>query len=330
MKLSFDQLEGIAHGCCAVREEDRGVMFDRMNDPLRAFYSTTDGWTTCRQSPAGVRLRFRSDTSRVALSLHYGRSECPSRSADLFVDDDPLRTAGPSEEPEQWSGEIFTAASRGERSFDLWMPHVTETWLRSLEIDDGATLAPVAPEPVTWLAVGDSITQGMVASSPARSFVAVAARALGIAVHNVGVGGTKMLPDLGRGAGLLECTFVTVAIGVIDWAQSRPIDAFTAHAAETLAELVAGGKDLSVYLVTPLPIYDRPQKNECGLTIEDYRQALRRESAGFPNVTVIEGASLGMDAPERFVDGVHPNDAGMRVLGTKLAERLRALTLQAP
>lgn len=325
MKLSFEQLKEIAHGCCEVRAEERGVMFDRMNDPLRGFYSATEGWTTCRRSPAGVRLRFRSDTSRVAVSLRYGRSECPSYCVDLFVDDDPVRSVGPEGEAEQWSGDIYTAGTRGERSFDLWMPHVTETWLQSLDIDDDATLAPVAAEPFAWLAVGDSITQGMVASSPARSFVAVAARALGVAVHNVGVGGTKMLPDVGVGAGLLECTFATVAIGVIDWAQSRRIEPFTEHTAEVLAGLIARRKDLPVHIVTPLPIFDRPQENEHSLTIEDYREALRRASADFPNVTVIEGPSLGMDTPECFVDGVHPNDHGMRVLGTNLAECLRPL-----
>jgi len=325
MRLSLDQLKEIAHGCCEAREEDRGVMFDRMNDPLREFYSATEGWTTCRRSPAGVRLRFRSNTPRIAVSLRYGRSECPSYCADLFVDDDPVRSVGPEGAAERWSGEIYAAGTRAERSFDLWMPHVTETWLEWLEVDDDATVTPVAREAVTWLALGDSITQGMVATSPARSYVAIAARALGVGVHNVGVGGTKMLPELGRGAGVLRCMFATVAIGVIDWAQSRRIEPFAADTTEMLAGLVAGHEDLPVCLVTPLPIFDRPKKNERGLTIEDYRTALRRASAGLANVTVIEGTSLGMDSPECFVDGVHPNDHGMRVAGTSLAEQLRAL-----
>ena len=145
MRLSLNQLKEIAHGCCEVREEDRGVMFDRMNAPLRELYSATEGWTTCRRSPAGVRLRFRSNTSRIAVSLRYGRSECPSYCVDLFADDGPLRSAGPEGEAEQWSGEIYAAGTRGERSFDLWMPHVTETWLERLEVDDDAAVTPVAP-----------------------------------------------------------------------------------------------------------------------------------------------------------------------------------------
>ena len=326
MRLSLNQLKEIAHGCCEVREEDRGVMFDRMNAPLRELYSATEGWTTCRRSPAGVRLRFRSNTSRIAVSLRYGRSECPSYCVDLFADDGPLRSAGPEGEAEQWSGEIYAAGTRGERSFDLWMPHVTETWLERLEVDDDAAVTPVAREEVTWLAVGDSIAQGMVASSPARSYVAIAARALGVGVHNVGVGGTKMLPELGRGAGLLRRTFATVAIGVIDWAQSRRIRSFAAHTTEMLGGLIAEREDLPVCLVTPLPVFDRPEKNERGLTVEDYREVLRRASAGFANVTVIEGPLLGMDSRECFVDGVHPNDHGMRVLGAALAQRLSAFS----
>jgi len=326
VRLSFDQLEEIAQGCCDVREEDRGVVFDRMNAPLRELYSATEGWTTCRRSPAGVRLRFRSDTSRVAVSLRYGRSECPSYCVDLFVDDDPVRSAGPEGEAEQWSGEVYAVGTRGERTFDLWMPHVTETWLEWLEVDDDASVTSVAREEVTWLAVGDSITQGMVATSPARSYVAIAARSLGVGVHNVGVGGTKMLPELGRGAGSLHWTFATVAIGVIDWAQSRRIEPFAAHTTEMLGGLMAEREDLPVCLVTPLPVFDRAEENEHGLTVEDYRRALRRASAGFANVTVIEGTSLGMDSRECFVDGVHPNDHGMRVLGSALAQRLSAFS----
>lgn len=35
MKLPLDTLAGIAYGCCEVRAEENGFLFDRMNGPLR-------------------------------------------------------------------------------------------------------------------------------------------------------------------------------------------------------------------------------------------------------------------------------------------------------
>ena len=70
MRLSRKkEIEQLAHGCCEVREETRGVFFDRMNAPLREFYDSGEAFRVRARCPAGVRIRFRSDTSWLKVSL---------------------------------------------------------------------------------------------------------------------------------------------------------------------------------------------------------------------------------------------------------------------
>ena len=326
VKLSLADIRKLARGCCEVREEPQGIYFDRMNEPLRDFYSGAEGFNICARCPAGVRIRFRSNTASLRASFKYGGGASqPFFGADLFVDGRRAGTFGPKEKVTRWSGEIFRAESQIEREFDLWLSYSVETWVDFLEVEDGASVEPVMPDGETWLAVGNSITQGMFCTSPSRTYAATAARVQGLALHNVGVGGGRMEPGVGKGASLIPCSIATVAFGVNDWNQLKPVDQFKRDSMELLCALLRGRENLPVGLITPLPVCDRPELNEVGASPEDLRRVLREAACEFESVTVIEGPSLVPADEKYFVDGVHPNDLGMNEMGTNLATKLKLL-----
>jgi len=326
MKLPFSAIAKLAHGCCEVREEENGIFFDRMTGPLREFYGTSESGATRMRCPAGVRLRFRSDTPWIKASFRYGRAARPIRFGDLIVDRGEVRAFGPAEAVADWSGEIYREEDGGEREFDLWLPHLVESWLASLEVADGARVAEAAPSPVTMLAIGDSITQGMTGKDPADTYVARAARGLGVNLHNVGVGGARMEKVVGAGAAMVPCSLATVAFGVNDWwGGAKSLDRFRADADALLSALLSAKHDLPIALLTPLPVYERAETNKLGLPLEDYRQALRDAAHQFASVTLIEGATLISNDPAAFVDGVHPNDRGMKEMGVALTARLKGM-----
>ena len=323
MRLSRkEELERLAHGCCAVREEQRGVFFDRMNAPLREFYDSREALRVRARCPAGVRIRFRSDTSWLEVSLKYGDCCREIFKADLVVDGAWIGSFGPDEPAGGWSGEIFRAKEEATREFDLWLPHMVETWVQWIEIDDGALVEPILPADQTWLAIGDSITQGIFASTPAGSYAAVAARLLSVNLHNVGVGGATMEGLVGAAAAQVPCSFASVAFGVNDWSQSKPLDRFRQDSLELLSGLSRNQAAPPVALVTPLPVLDRPEKNALGLRIEDYRAELREITTQSNGVILIEGPALLPAEEKYFVDGVHPNAAGMKPIGEQLAREL--------
>lgn len=277
-----------------------------------------------------MRLRFRSDTSWIKACFRYGGQARPIFAADIFVDGRPAETFGPDAPTREWSGEIFRAEVRTRREFDLWLPHVVETWVEFLEMEDGAEIEPVPAGSTTWVAAGDSITQGMAASIPSRTFSAVAARSLKFNLHNTGVGGATMEQVAGMGASLIPCSFATVAFGVNDWAHSKPGEQFEQDTVGLLSELLRGKSNLPVGLLTPLPVLERDDLASSTLRIEDFRQALRRVGERFETVTVIEGPSLVPAIADYFVDGVHPNDRGMAEMGKNLAVHLGKLAPGKP
>jgi len=322
MHLPDDTIRALAIGCCGIRREEKGLRFDRMSDALWGCYGESEARVVRAASPAGVRLRFRSDTRRMGLALRYGRQARPIFSADLLVDGRPAASVGPDVPERRWEGEVFRAPTREMRTFELWLPYVVETWLERLEIEDGARIEPAPAPEKTWLAAGDSITQGMTASSPSRTYTGLVARRLHIDLWNVGVGGGTMDPAVGEAAARLPCDLSTVAFGVNDWNRARPLDRFRRDAEAVLSAFAGRENGGPVFVITPLPVVGLRDRNDAGLTLEHYREALREAAESLGRVGVIEGPELVPAAEEYFVDGVHPNDAGMHAMASGLTRLL--------
>ena len=61
------------------------------------------------------------------------------------------------------------------------------------------------------------------------------------------------------------------------------------------------------------------------------REIIRKSAGAFPRITVIEGPEIFPAEDEFYVDGTHPNDAGMAVYAARLARlmgRTSASTLR--
>ena len=326
MHMTDEQITSFARGCVAVRREDNGFFFERMTEGLRRVYGAAEGSDTRACCPAAVRLRFRSDTTSLKVGLRFARAARPVYTVGLLVDGAFVGTFGSKEPVEQWVGDIFSNDDAQVREFDLWLPCLVEAWVESLEVDDGCALEPAPATPGLWLAVGDSITQGMTVPCPTQTFVAATALALGVDVHCTGVGGGKMLPEVGIGANPIECTFATVAFGVNDWNNEKPVALFREQTRALLNGLIEGRAELPVGLMTPLPVFGRSEVNKDGVALEAFRQVLRDVAAELKNVTLIEGRDLVTPQPDRFVDGVHPNELGMAEIARALAPRLCEMT----
>ncbi len=324
MKIPYDNLKDLAEGCCEVRVEHEGLLLDRMNAALHKIY--VNGNIRRRAcSTAGVRLRFRCDSSWVWVSFKYGETVRPYLEADLFVDGVPAGSYGPRQKTHHWAGEIFSADSREERKFELWLPYSVQTWVDWLEIEAGSQIHPAKANLNVWLALGDSITQGMTATSPSLTYASVAARATDLNLHNIGVGGRTMQTAVGKAANSISCSLATIAFGINDWARCKALDRYRQDTLGLLAGLLDRKKHLPIGLISPLPVVGKSETNEAGVALEEFRKVLRAVADESKNVTVIEGPSLVPADPDYFVDGVHPNDRGMEEMGKNLAPHLKAL-----
>ncbi len=325
MNLTTDQLRNYSTGCLEIREEPEGLFFDRMPPALRLHYGASEGFMIRARCQTGIRIRFQSDTRSLRLTMRFGRFARRFDAVDLVVDDVFLGTFTGNRDAQPWRNEIFRAPESSPRRFELWLPYSVESWLVALEIDDHAQLSELPLEPISWLVIGDSISQGMSCASPSRTFTALTSRAMGMNHHNTAVGGAKMEKGAGL-TGSIPAQFATVAFGCNDWNGCKSIPQFEADTRNLLDNLFTDHPNMPVGLITPLPaVWETGEKNKNDIWLESFRNVLRKLPPHYPAIRLIEGPALIPADPLAFADGIHPNNAGMAVIARNLTPELLAL-----
>lgn len=159
--------------------------------------------------PSGVRLRFRTDSENVRLLCLTTRlvidGAAPQpvmfnlESSDmllageatggntLYIDrNDPTASSLDRGEP---SIVEFEGLPAGEKNIELWIPHNAYVELRTLELDNGSRISRFTDKRPRWAHYGSSISHCMEALEPAKIWPAVAARAGGVDLQNLGLAG---------------------------------------------------------------------------------------------------------------------------------------------
>lgn len=186
-----------------------------------------------------------------------------------------------------------------------------------------------------YLALGDSITYGV-----APYYVNIVGDMLGaLSVTNGGIGGTSMvqLADTIFTKRFPAKDFVTIAHGVNDFdnTPNSPLGTLAAHgstfdkstyigAAQYIIETIqTNSPNTEVILIAPIWNSAEGTTNTLGLTLNDYRNALKSVADSY-GLVFINGYDIinASNANGLFSDGTHPNAKGQEVYGIGLAERL--------
>jgi len=193
----------------------------------------------------------------------------------------------------------------------------------------GGIIEP-GPTQLRWLAYGDSVTEGWVASGPAHSWAAITGRQVGVNVVNMGYAGG------GRGEiasavqlAELQADVITVAFGTSCWNRTPCSAAMLAEITRSFLEVVrVGHPDCPVLVVSPLL---RPgaenTSNRLGATLGDLRAAqeavVTELARADKSLVLIRGTAL-IGTELLAADGIHPNDQGHRRIAEVMTERLFA------
>ena len=278
-----------------------------------------DTWATA-QIPVGVRLELTGAASSVRIRYETATDDLGYRGpgagtvfeawdGDRCVDRQPaalgpgqveLRTAGP-----------------GRRTI-VYLPEGMRPTLRDVEGGDGA-VEPASRQP-RWLAYGDSIVEGWVASAPALAWPAVAGRRLGLDVVNVGYAGSARgeIVTAEQLAGV-EADVISVSYGTNCWRMIPHSAAMVRAGAAAFLEVLRQGHPHTPIVVTS-PVL-RPDAeaspNRLGATLQDLRAAIEdatgeRIAGGDAALHLVPGGGV-IDAA-LLPDGIHPGDEGHEVL----------------
>jgi lysophospholipase L1-like esterase len=190
----------------------------------------------------------------------------------------------------------------------------------------GGSLRP-APRQPRLLVVGDHVTQGWLAASPATSWPAVIGRKLGLDVGNLGFAGTTRLEAVvGLTVAATPAEAVVVSVGTGCWSRPAHSAALLAESLRSFLDLVrAGHPTAPLVVVSPLlrpAAEDVP--NVFGATLADLRRAVEdvvmERSATDPALVLVPGEPVLGE--EELADGVYPGDEGHRRVAAAVSKVL--------
>ena len=295
------------------------------------------------QSPSGGRIRFRTNSTALAIRLEY--PEPPDMKnmhafgqsgVDLYVDGVYRNTAIADKDSKP--GKIdehtyYKDQPRVDREITLYLPLYMGVKVLGIGLDADAHIERAKPfavgKPLVFY--GTSITQGGCASRSGMSYQAILGRSLNADFVNLGFSGNgRGEPELGRAVADIDA-----AIFVMDFAQNNPTVESLSQAYAPFLETIRGKHpDTPILVITP--IYASHESWSHDDRLEGMRELIRRVAAqriaaGDRHIEIVEGTDLlGPTRGDGLVDGTHPNDLGFQWMADGLAGRIGKLLGLSP
>jgi len=282
--------------------------------------------------PVGVRLEVVGDALALDIAYRTSTGNLGYRGDGAGITFSVWRAGHQVCEEEAMLGDGMVRVSLGAAAADkpatIYLPEGMHPLIQSLTPVDGEIFpAPAQPR---WVAYGDSITQGWIASGPSRAWTAIAARKAGLDLVNLGYAGAARGEIVSaEHVADLPADIITIAYGVNCWSR-------TPHSVGMLTEGLRGFLDVvrsghpSAPIVVISPVI-RPDAedapNRLGATLAELRQAMesvvrQRIEDGDTALALIEG--LGIITAEHLDDGIHPGDEGHKRIAAAVVKVLTA------
>ena len=267
--------------------------------------------------PAGVRISFRSNTTQVSGSI-VPQNE--SGMLDLCCDGEQIDSI----DLKQKESFAFKGLSDSEKLIELWLPQFGQFQLRSLEIDDDATLEVFTDTRPRWITYGSSITQCRATASPTQTWPAVVARTHGLNLTCLGYGGQCHLDAMvARMIRDLPADYISMCLGInIQGASSLGPRAFRPAIIGAVQIIREKQPDIPIVLMSPICCPPREENpNTVGFHLKKMREEVQAaaealQAHGDTQIHYVDGLSVfGADFVHLLPDDLHPDAEGYRVMG---------------
>ena len=315
MQLKPDAPQLTWQGAVSLQETEGGIM------PWRTPHSShvlfPEPLLERSAMPAGVRISFRSNTTRVSGNIAPKKE---SGMLDLCCDGEVVASLDLAEKDTF----AFENLPDGAKLIELWLPQFGRFQLRSLEIDDGATLEAFTDTRPRWVTYGSSITQCRTAASPTQTWPGIVARTHGLNLTCLGYGGQCHLDAMvARMIRDLPADYISMCLGInIQGASSLGQRAFRPAIIGAVQIVREKHPDIPIVLMSPICSPPREENpNTVGFHLKRMREEVQAaaealQTHGDRNVHYVDGLSVfGADYVHLLPDDLHPDAEGYRVMG---------------
>ena len=211
-----EQPEPFIHGAPYPAYGD--VPYPRSN-PMDTSRLTADIWHAA-VVPVGVRLEIIGDAEAVDIAYRTTTGNLGYRGDGAGITFSVWRAGHQVCEEEAVLGDgmirLPLGAASEDRPATIYLPEGMQPLIQSLTPVNGS-IYPAPPQP-KWIAYGDSVTQGWIASSPAQAWPAIAARKAGLDLVNMGYAGAARGEIVSaEHVAELPADVVTISYGANSW-----------------------------------------------------------------------------------------------------------------
>lgn len=309
--LERDDFRAYLTGCVRTAQSDSGLLLHRHTKKQIAYYArTSESWAIRSRCNAGIKLSILTDSRTLDLT---GRIRAGARTYagfDVEADGRGLTAIRMDTSDETQTIRLADFFTQRTRLISVTFPQSAIVELDAISVESGAQTSPPEPKSRKYLAMGDSITQGMDARGPESAYAIQLARMLDADLLNIGVGGHIFDLDALDDDLPFKPDIVTIAYGTNDWTRgitrdeiAKTVDLYLTR----LLDTVAGSAD--VYVLTPIW---RAIGNEVkpGGTLVEFSATIAESASKFTKINVADGTTLVPHRPDLLPDGTHPNDEG--------------------
>ncbi len=299
--------------------------------PADVIDQVNSGVSEVAKFPSGARVRFATDSRRIALCAVVGPAGYIKNVGAIgkcglagYVDG-------------EWHYVVYPAASDAEEmtgAYDLdgkmhehtvYLPLFTPLYDLMIGLDDDAQVKPPRPyavqKPIVFY--GSSITNGASATHAGNAYVSIVCRRLDASFLNLGFSGSaRGEENIARYIAGLD-----MSLFVMDYDHNAPDAAHLEATHERFFRIVREAQpDLPIALISKPDFDIDPEGNAARRAVirRTYEHAL---AAGDARVRFIDGETLFGTTERRdcLVDGTHPNDLGFRRMANAITPVLREL-----
>lgn len=306
--------------------------FRRM--PKEKADNVSDGVKTLHRYSAGGRIRFRTNSSYLAIKAKFNLIEKMPQEAltgavgfDVYFENEGnyfFKNYLPPYEIENEFESVMDFPSSEWRDIALYLPSYSVLSKLYIGISDNANIEQPLPYSNEGKIVyyGSSITQGACASRPGNTYQNMLLRRLNMDYINLGFSGNAKAED----AIASYISEMRMSLFVYDYDWNSPDIQHLQATHEKMFSIIRNKNHNLPIIILTRPKCHLLEEEKCRLKIIE-KTYLNAIASGDKNTYFIKGSELmSLVGDDGLVDGVHPNDLGFfsmaKILGDKIEEIL--------